>query len=164
MLFLLKSYVMKKFSDLVKDLLPSVREIMPWDLVERLEKNPQLLLLDIREPYEFSSMRIDNSMNVPRGILETACEYDFEETVPELVKSRDREIVVICRSGNRSVLSAYNMQIMGYNNVCSLKTGLRGWAEYEQPLVDSEGNVVDVDRADDYFQPKLRPEQLRPTG
>jgi hypothetical protein len=46
--------------------------------------------------------------------------------------------------------------------VVSLKTGLRGWNDYEQPLVDKNDNPVDIDDADDYFTPKLREDQLSP--
>lgn len=153
---------MKRFLELIKDCLTDVREIMPWDLEERLQKNPDLLMVDVREPYEFDAMHIPNSINVPRGILESACEWDFEETVPELVQARDREIVVVCRSGYRSVLAAHSMQVLGYSDVCSLRTGLRGWNEYEQPLVSQTEEPVELDDADDYFTPKLRPEQLKP--
>ena len=96
---------------------------------------------------------------MPRGILETACEYDYEETVPELVQARQRDVVVVCRSGNRSVLAAYAMQQLGYERVASLKTGLRGWNDYEQPLVDANSESVSVDDAEEYFTPRLRSEQ-----
>ncbi len=150
---------MKTFEDLIRERLEHVQELFPWDLQDKLASGEDPLLLDIREPYEFKAMHIRSSLNVPRGILETACEYDYEETVPELVKARDREIVVICRSGNRSVMAADIMQQLGYNNVYSLKTGLRGWNDYEQPLVDRHGHPVDIDAADEYFTPRLRPEQ-----
>ncbi len=153
---------MKHFLDLIRDCLSDVREIMPWDLEERLQENPDLLLVDVREPDEFAAMHIEGSLNVPRGILESACEWDYEETVPELVQARDREIVLVCRSGYRSVLAAHSMMRLGYSNVASLQTGLRGWKDYEQPLVDQAGAQVDLDAADVYFTPKLRPEQMRP--
>ena len=153
---------MKRFIELISDCLTDVREIMPWDLEERLQASPDLLILDVREPYEFDAMHIPGSVNVPRGILESACEWDFEETIPELVQAREREIVVVCRSGYRSVLAVHSMQILGYQNAVSLRTGLRGWNEYEQPLVDRDGQSVELDDADDYFTAKLRPEQLKP--
>src|SRR5512143_2848619 len=127
---------MKRFQDLINDCLPQVGEVLPWDLREMMDSGLALTLLDIREPYEFETMHIQGSINVPRGILETACEYGYEETLPELVEARERDIVVICRSGNRSVLAAFTMQLMGYRRVVSLKTGLRGWNDYEQPLID----------------------------
>ena len=153
---------MKRYIDLINDLLPQVKEILPWDLVDRREANPRLLLLDIREPYEYQAMHIPGSINVPRGILESACDYGYEETIPELVGAKGQEVVVICRSGYRSVLAAYTMQLMGYSNVVSLKTGVRGWNDYEQPLQDGDAQAVDIDDADEYFMPRVRPDQLPP--
>jgi len=153
---------MKRFLQLIRECLTEVRELMPWDLVDRLEANPDILILDVREPYEFAAMHIAGSMNVPRGILESACEWEYEETIPELVRARSREVVVVCRSGQRSVLAAHSLQILGYENAASLQTGLRGWKDYEQPLVDVDGNPVDLDDADEYFTPRVRPDQMRP--
>lgn len=153
---------MKNFLELIKGCLTDVREIMPWDLETRLQENPDLLIVDVREPYEFDAMHIAGALNVPRGILESACEWEYEETLPALVEAREREIVVVCRSGYRSVLAAHSMQILGYRDVASLKTGLRGWKDYEQPLVDQAGAAVDLDEADLYFTPRIRADQMRP--
>jgi len=54
------------------------------------------------------------------------------------------------------------MQIMGYNKVASLKTGLRGWNDYELELVDAAGITVNIDQADEYFTTHLRPDQMSP--
>lgn len=153
---------MKKFTQLVAECQDIVDELMPWDLEEKLKSGEHPMLLDVREPYEYCAMHIYGSINVPRGILETACEYDYEETVPELVQARDKEIIVICRSGNRSLLAAAVMKEMGYKSVVSLKTGLKGWTDYEQALVDEHNVTVDIDNAETYFTPHLRPEQQSP--
>ena len=153
---------MKRFLELIKDCLHSVKEHMPWDLEERLQKNPDILLVDVREPYEYKVMHIEGSLLVPRGILESACEWNYEETEPELVMARDREVVVVCRSGQRSVLAANSLQVLGFKNVASLETGIRGWKDYDLPLVDGDGKEVDLDDADEYFTPKVREDQLRP--
>ncbi|MES9852126.1 MAG: rhodanese-like domain-containing protein [Candidatus Thiodiazotropha sp. L084R] len=153
---------MKNFLNLISDCLGDVEEIMPWILEERLQENPDLLVVDVREPYEYDAMHIENSIHAPRGILESACEWDYEETIPELVKARQSEIVVVCRSGYRSVMATFSMKMLGYENVVSLKTGLRGWNDFEQPLVNRDGQQVDIDDADDYFTPQLREDQLSP--
>jgi len=155
---------MKNFIELIQGCLTDVREIMPWDLEERPKENPDLLILDVREPYEVDAMHIPGSLNVPRGILESACKWEYEETVPELVQARELEIVVVCRSGYRSVLAAHSVQILGYKDVVSLQTGLRGWKDYEQPLEDAQGQPVDLDDADLYFAPRVRPDQMRPAA
>lgn len=153
---------MKKFNELVAESAKNVTEIFPWDLEERFEENTSILLLDIREPYEYEAMHIKGSLNVPRGVVETACEWDYEETVAKLVEAREKEIVVACRSGNRSVFVCEIMQKLGYKNVASLKTGLRGWSDYEQALFDKNENEVDEDTAIDYFTANIREDQMAP--
>lgn len=151
---------MKSLDDFVNEALEQVDELFPWDLEDALQDTANLLLLDVREPWEYDAMHIRNAINVPRGVLETACEYDYEETVPELVEARKRNIIVICRSGKRSLLAASIMQQMGYRKVKSLKTGMRGWSDYEQEMVDTDNRTVDEDTAIEFFTPRLRPEQL----
>lgn len=155
---------MKHFTDLIADALPEVEELFPWDLEEKLQEEDAPILLDVREPNEFDALHIEGSINVPRGILESACDWDYDETVPELAAGREREIIVICRSGNRSILAAQTMQRMGFKNVISLKTGIRGWNDFEQPLYAADGEQVDIDDADEILASKLREDQKRPAA
>lgn len=145
---------MKRFMDLVEEVRPQVREILPWDLDPEIKQGQPILLLDIREPYEFAVVHILGSLNVPRGILEQACEIGYEETVERLAGAREEDIVVICRSGHRSVLAGYVMQLLGFHQIRSLKLGLRGWNDFELKLVDTDERVVDSDEADRYFNPR----------
>ncbi|NIP74103.1 MAG: rhodanese-like domain-containing protein [Gammaproteobacteria bacterium] len=154
---------MKKYTDLINEVLPHISEAFPWDLQEQMSAGDDILLVDIREPYEFQAMHIERSINVPRGILESACDWGYEETVPALAAAREREVLLICRSGNRSALAAHTLKQMGYRQAVSLKTGLKGWNDYEQPLVDAQGRPVDIERADKYFEAKVRPEQMGTT-
>jgi rhodanese-related sulfurtransferase len=158
----------KLFTELVKELTPHTDELFPWDLTEQLDEGRELLIVDVREPYEYDKMHIRNSINVPRGILETACEWNYEETVPELVQAREEQIVVVCRSGNRSIFAAHTMQRMGYKQVSSLRTGLRGWNDYEQELIcghcSEDGVLMDIEVADEYFSAGPTAEQMKPRG
>lgn len=153
---------MKRFDDLIADCLPYIKEEFPWDVDERLKSAQDTLLLDVSEQNEYAAMHIEGSLHVPRGILESACEYGYEETVKTLVEARNKNIVVVCRSGKRSVLAAYTMQLMGYNKVSSMKTGLRGWNDYELPLVDHDNKAVDMEVADAYFATLPNEDQLAP--
>ena len=153
---------MKSYKDLVSDCLPLINEIFPWDLEEELKQNKEIILIDINEPKEYSLAHIPKAINVPRGILESACDYGYDETVPELAGGREKTIILICRSGYRSALAAHTMQQMGFKNVRSLKTGLRGWNDNDSPLEDIKNDVVDPDIAEDYFTTKLRPDQEEP--
>jgi len=153
---------MKRYTDLLNDARTRVQEIAPWDLRARLDQGENLLLLDVREPSEFEALRIAGSLNVPRGILESACEWDYEETNPALAAGRSRAIVVICRSGYRSLLAADVMQQLGFAQVVSLRTGVKGWNDFDQPLVDRDGQLLEGGVAERLLQPAVRAEQRRP--
>lgn len=152
----------RTYKDLVAEIAPQIKECFPWDVDERMQAGDDLLFLDVRENQEYDTMHIEGSLHVPRGILETAVEWDHEETEPELVAARDRQIVVVCRSGSRSVFAAFTLMQMGYQYVTSLKTGLRGWNEYDLPLVDLEGHPIDPELGDRYFANKLLDYQRKP--
>jgi len=152
----------KTFTQLIDEARAAVPEIFPWDLEDWLREGKDVLLLDVREPFEYDVMKVKGSLTVPRGVLETAVEWGFEETVPELVQARARDVVVMCRSGNRSLLAGKLLQEMGFEKVHSLQTGLRGWNDNEQALIDESGNAVDIDDGDAFFDTTVLDEQLGP--
>ncbi len=153
---------MAGYDDLILEALSRVKEIMPWDLSRSIGAGNKPLLLDVREPQEFATLRIPGSLNVPRGVLEQSCEWDYDETEPVLASGRDQDIVVICRSGKRSVLAADILLRMGFEKVASLKTGVRGWNDFEQPIEDARGKLLDPDLVDELLAPRLRANQRKP--
>lgn len=145
---------MKTYDQLVAEAASYITELMPWDLVEKLEQSSPLLI-DVREPNEFDAMHIANSHNIPRGVLEQATEPGYEETHNELMNARDQEVIVLCRSGKRSHLAAYTLCQLGYKHTASLKTGLRGWNDFDQPMIDRNNQAVDGDDAEEFLKPKV---------
>jgi len=139
---------MKTFSQLVAESRKHVKELMPWDLHDLMESETEVLLLDIREFDEYCSAKINPSIHIPRGVLETACETGFKESNERLINARNAKLIVICRSGNRSLLAASTLQTLGYNDVYSLQTGLRGWNDYELPLYNNADQEIDTDSAE----------------
>ncbi len=154
---------MDDYQKLVAQALKTVDEIMPWDLEEEVEQNPSLILLDIREQDEFDRMYIQSSIHVPRGTLEGACAWNYDDTVPELARARNQNIVVVCRSGNRSALAAYTMQQMGFENVRSLKLGIKGWNDNDIEMLDINGNIVDIDEADEWLNRAVAADKQQPS-
>ena len=154
---------MKRYADLLAEARLRVQEWMPWDLAGSLAGADAPMVLDVREPAEFAQAHIPGSINLPCGVLEAACDWDYDDTVPAVAGARSRVIVVVCRSGSRSLLAADVMQSMGYAKVLSLKTGVRGWNDFEQPLIDAAGQVVDTDAAEALLASRVRPDQRRPT-
>ena len=104
----------RTYADLAAEAAKDLPALLPWDVGSFRDRCPATLILDVRERSEFDAAHIPGAMNVPRGILEAACEYDYAETEPELVEARERPIVIVCRSGSRSAFAARVMQAMGY--------------------------------------------------
>lgn len=128
----------------------------------RNSKKTGLILLDIREQNEFDMMHIKHSIHVPRGVLEGACVWNYDDTVPKLAQARNQDIVVICRSGNRSALAALTMQQMGFTKVHSLKMGIKGWNDNDFEMENANYTIVDIDQADKWLNRAVSEDKLAP--
>ena len=153
---------MDGYQRLVVKALGSVDEVLPWELEEEIEQNPKLIVLDIRELDEFEMMHIKDSLHVPRGVLEGACVWNYDDTVPVLAQARDQNIVVVCRSGNRSALAALTMQQMGFEQVRSLKLGIKGWNDNDLEMVNNQRDIVDIDQIDEWLNRAVPEDKLQP--
>ena len=153
---------MDDYQRLVEKALKSVDEVTPWDLEEEIQKKTGLILLDIREQNEFDMMHIKHSIHVPRGVLEGACVWNYDDTVPKLAQARNQDIVVICRSGNRSALAALTMQQMGFTKVHSLKMGIKGWNDNDFEMENANHTIVDIDQADKWLNRAVSEDKLAP--
>jgi len=114
------------FLKLVNQERPYVKEITVADARERLAKNPQALLVDVREDLEWMKDHAAQAMHLGKGILER----DIEKTIPE----HDREIIMYCGGGYRSVLTASVAQKMGYTKVSSLIGGYKALVKEAWPM------------------------------
>lgn len=153
---------MDGYQRLVVKALKEVGEILPWDLETEIEQNPELIVLDIRESDEFEMMHIKGSLHVPRGVLEGACVWNYDDTIPALAQARDQNIVVVCRSGNRSALAALTMQQMGFEHVRSLKLGIKGWNDNDLEMFNNQEHVVDINQIDEWLNRAVPEDKLKP--
>jgi rhodanese-related sulfurtransferase len=78
-------------------------------------------LLDVREPAELSEQlgHIGGALNVPIGSL--------IENMPQLEKSKDREIVTVCRSGARAMTAGQILTRAGFRRLSVLAGGMIAW-------------------------------------
>src|SRR5512139_3056699 len=105
------------FLKVVNESKASIQEITVAEARERLTRNPQAVLLDVREDKEWSAGHAAEAVHLGKGILER----DIEKRFPDV----NREIIMYCGGGFRSVLTAAVAQKMGYGNVFSLAGGYK---------------------------------------
>jgi molybdopterin/thiamine biosynthesis adenylyltransferase/rhodanese-related sulfurtransferase len=115
---------MPTFRQLLEQARALVPEVAPEVLAARLRAGDAPVLLDVREPDESAEGHLPGALLVPRGTLELGIERRV---------GREREIVVYCASGVRSVLAARTLLDMGYGRVSSLAGGFGRWSDLGLP-------------------------------
>lgn len=95
-------------------------EISVIELKKRLDNGEQLLIIDVREPYEYEEFNIGGKL-IPLGELSMA--------LNDLDEFAEREIIVHCRSGARSMAAQDYMIKMGFQQVRNLTGGMLAWQQ-----------------------------------
>jgi rhodanese-related sulfurtransferase len=95
----------------------SVPEITPSEFVARRDRGDTLTLLDVREDWELGVASVPSVVHIPMG--------QVADRLQELDKNT--EIVVLCRSGRRSLEVAKFLQQNGYKTV-NLAGGILAWS------------------------------------
>jgi adenylyltransferase/sulfurtransferase len=98
----------------------SVRELQ-----ERMDNKEALVLIDVREPYEYEIARIEGSRLIPLG--------ELEAHISEL--PRTGVLVCQCHSGTRSEHAARLLQEAGFESVYNLEGGIDAWSVQVNPAV-----------------------------
>jgi glyoxylase-like metal-dependent hydrolase (beta-lactamase superfamily II)/rhodanese-related sulfurtransferase len=107
------------------DLVRKIERLSPDALARELAAHDPPLVLDVRNPGEWSQARIANSLLVPLDHLE-----DHLRDLP-----RDRKIAIHCASGYRSSIAASLIERYGIDGLCDLIGGIQAWTAAGQPTV-----------------------------
>ena len=114
------------FLKVVNEARPYVKEVTVEQARERLARNQNAVLVDVREDAEWDKGHAVQAVHLGKGILER----DIEQMFPD----PDRELIMYCGGGYRSVLTAAVAQKMGYRNVYSLIGGFKGLVQAQWPM------------------------------
>ncbi len=117
-----------RFLALVREISKNIREIETSEVLKKIQKKANFLLIDVREDSEWSRGHLPHAMHLGKGLIER----DIEKKVPDL----DQEIVLYCGGGYRSAIAAESIQKMGYTNVYSMAGGFRSWVDEGRPVVE----------------------------
>jgi adenylyltransferase/sulfurtransferase len=102
-------------ADSMTDMKP---EMTVQEVKAHLDAGDPLVLVDVREPYELLISHLDNALTIPMS--------EMDQRLGEI--SRDKPVVVICRSGVRSGQVVEHLRKAGYSNVTNMVGGINQWA------------------------------------
>lgn len=84
------------------------------------------LVLDVREPAEYSAGHIPNARNLPAGQL--------KDRLQEIERWKARPVIVHCRNGQRSSTAAAALRQAGFAEAVKLRDGLTAWEQANLPI------------------------------
>ena len=103
---------------------PSIPEITAADFLRRREQGDAITLLDVREDWELAIASVASVVHIPMA--------DVPARLNEL--DRNRDIVVLCRSGRRSLEIAKLLQLNGFKSL-NLSGGILAWSHDVDPTI-----------------------------
>lgn len=100
-------------------------DVEPSEVLRRIQQGQALQLVDVREPVELQISALPGAVSIPLAqLMQRLDEVD-----------RDRPVVLLCRTGVRSVRALHLLAAQGYSQVFSLKGGINAWAEQVDPTI-----------------------------
>tara|TARA_B100001741_G_scaffold202937_1_gene167534 strand:+ start:188 stop:574 length:387 start_codon:yes stop_codon:yes gene_type:complete len=107
---------------LVAEALKVVKTISPEEAL-KLNSENKCNLIDIRDEVELQKLgRIENSLHIPRGLLEFSI-HPESAFVQNNQIDLNKETVLFCAAGGRSALAAKTLQEMGFKNISHIEGG-----------------------------------------
>ncbi len=101
------------------------REITPAECDTLLKGDAGPQLIDVREPWEFATARVEGAQLMPLGgILEWALTLDKASV-----------LVVMCHHGARSAMACQYLQSLGFSHVQNLAGGINAWSLTVDPKI-----------------------------
>lgn len=91
------------------------------ELKSRLDAGEQLNIIDVREPHENAEFNIGGKL-IPLGKIQSM-------QVEELEDLKNQELILYCRSGNRSGQACMILDTMGFRNTKNLTGGMLAWKD-----------------------------------
>ncbi|MBV6436651.1 MAG: molybdopterin-synthase adenylyltransferase MoeB [Phototrophicaceae bacterium] len=121
-----------------------MRVISVRQLKARLDKEPNLVVLDVRDPHEWAIAALDNTLRIPKGDIQAAKDAVMQGRAQEADTvlaqiPHDCEIALLCRSGKRSADSIGLLIEAGYDasRLVNVDGGLLAWAREVDPSMPS---------------------------
>jgi rhodanese-related sulfurtransferase len=91
------------------------------EVKKRMDAGEKLNLVDVREPHENAEFNIGGIL-LPLGDIQAMM-------IDEIEPLKDEEVILYCRSGNRSGQAAMTLEMMGFTNTKNLTGGMLAWQE-----------------------------------
>lgn len=101
-----------------------MKTISATELKARIDAGEKLRLLDVRREDEYENFNLGGTL-LPLEKIQVMETDDIDDW-------KEEEIILYCRTGNRSVIASQYLAQMGFTNLINLSGGIVGWQELEK--------------------------------
>jgi rhodanese-related sulfurtransferase len=117
------------FMQIVESAVANVEGISPTDVQQRLEQDPNALLVDVRDAGDIPSTGlVSGGMNVSLGMLPIKADLELPEEWREPgLQDRSRQVITTCQLGPNAAIGAKLLKDMGFTNVSYMDGGMEAW-------------------------------------
>lgn len=109
-----------------------VKTIGMEEYAKVVESPDDALIVDVREPHEYTSGHVPGAINIPRGLLEFQVwkHVGFPANI-----EMGRTVYLQCQSGNRASLAAQSLAELGFTHTTAVVMSLEDWQKAGHPFV-----------------------------
>lgn len=126
--------IYEDITELSADYKQDVKSVTVSGLKAKTEKGENFVLIDVRQPGDYSTENIPGSVSIPRGLLEFKISSEQFWTEQYMYPpEKDTEIILYCKGGNRGILAAISLMQLGYTNVKNLVGGYDAYNPNQDP-------------------------------
>ncbi len=97
-----------------------------YNMIKKENKYPNLIILDVRTPFEYDKGHLYDAILIPHN--------ELEDQISELEGHNTSDIIVYCKSGGRSKLASEILVEYGFTKVYNMLGGIVAWIEAEYPI------------------------------
>lgn len=98
-----------------------MQQISVDELKTRMDAGEKINLIDCREPHEYAEFNLGGTL-IPLGKIQTM-------QTEELDDLKEEEIIIHCRSGQRSMMACLFLDTLGFKNTKNVVGGVLAWQE-----------------------------------
>ncbi len=119
----------KTFMQMAEEAKAEVEGVGPLEVQQRLEQNPDALVVDVRDAEDIPSTGLAaRGLNVSLGMLPVKADQELpEEWRDSRLQDRSRQVIVTCQTGQNAARGGKLLKEMGFMNVSYMEGGMEAW-------------------------------------
>ncbi|MDR0534127.1 MAG: rhodanese-like domain-containing protein [Verrucomicrobiales bacterium] len=113
----------------------NILSISPAELAQKIAADSEILLIDVRTPKEFAEVHAGQATSIPLDEISRAT------LLAQFPDAANREIYLICHSGNRSRKALQKLQAEGLTNLVNVEGGTSAWVQAGLPVISGKKSI-----------------------